>query len=96
MTRYALRPRARRDIEEIWDCSVAAWGVRQAENYVRQVQRSLEILANYPRLGRACDDIRPGYRKHPTGSHVVFYRIDEDGIEVVRILHQRMDFEPRL
>jgi toxin ParE1/3/4 len=50
-------------------------------------------LAADPRLGRTCDEVRPGYRKYPVGSHVVFYRIARGGIDVARILHQRMDFE---
>ncbi len=43
-------------------------------------------------IGRACDDVRPGYRKHAVGSHVLYYRlISGEIIDVVRILHQRMD-----
>ena len=41
---------------------------------------------------RPADDARQGYRKQPIGSHFVFYRITDVGpIEVMRILHQRMD-----
>jgi toxin ParE1/3/4 len=96
VTRYALRPRARRDIEDIWDYSAATWSVAKAEVYIRQIQRSLETLAADPRLGRTCDEVRAGYRKYPVGSHVVFYRVVEGEIDVVRILHQRMDFEQHL
>ncbi|MGD0634440.1 MAG: type II toxin-antitoxin system RelE/ParE family toxin [Beijerinckiaceae bacterium] len=93
MSRYVLRPRARRDIEEIWDYSEKNWNAGQAELYIRQIQRSLQLLANDPGLGRACDDLRAGYRKFPSGSHLIFYRILGEGLEVVRILHERMDFE---
>lgn len=92
MTRPALRPRAQRDIEDIWDYSAGRWSVAQAELYIRQIQRALETLAADPRLGRSCDEVRAGYRKYPVGSHLVFYRIVESGIDVVRILHRRMDF----
>jgi toxin ParE1/3/4 len=96
MTRYVLRPRAQRDIEDIWDYSAVTWSVAQAEVYVRQIQRFLETLAADPRLGRTCDEVRAFYRKYPVGSHVMFYRIVESGFDVVRILHQRMDFERHL
>lgn len=96
MTHYVLRPRAQRDIEDIWDYSAATWSVAQAEVYVRQIQQCLETLATDPRLGRKCDEIRAGYRKYPAGLHVVFYRIVDGGIDIVRILHQRMDFEQHL
>jgi toxin ParE1/3/4 len=53
-------------------------------------------VAADPHRGRCCDEIRPGYRKYPAGSHVLFYRLLPDGIDIVRILHRRMDFERHL
>jgi toxin ParE1/3/4 len=89
---YVLRPRAERDIEEIWDYSAETWGIGQAEIYIRKIQQSLTLLADDPRLGRPCEDIRAGYRKFRSGSHFVFYRLIKDGIDVVRVLHESMDF----
>jgi toxin ParE1/3/4 len=97
MTRYVLRPRARRDIENIWDYTAATWSQSQAEIYIRLIQRTLELLADDPRLGRAWDEIRAGYRKFRADSHIVFYRIiATSGIEVVRVLHESMDFEQHM
>lgn len=42
-------------------------------------------------MGSAAEDIRPGYRRFPHKSHVIFYTIRTDNLLVVRILHQRMD-----
>jgi toxin ParE1/3/4 len=44
-------------------------------------------------MGQDCSDIRAGYWKIPCGSHVLFYRLTAEGVDVVRILHERMDFE---
>jgi len=41
-------------------------------------------------LGRACDDIKNGYRRVERGKHVIIYRVEEYGIFVGRILHDRM------
>ena len=49
-----------------------------------------------PRIGRSAGAIRRGYRKHPCGSHVIFYREIAVGIDVVRILHRRMDVPRQL
>jgi plasmid stabilization system protein ParE len=49
-----------------------------------------------PLLGQACDDIRPGYRKPPIGSHMLFYVIRNEAIVVLRVLHQQMDVEDKL
>jgi toxin ParE1/3/4 len=96
MSRFTLSPRARADIEEIWDYTEARWSRDQAEIYVRQIKTAIENLAADPSRGRACDDVRAGYRKYPVGSHVAFYRVTPDGIDIVRILHGRMDFERHL
>ena len=53
-------------------------------------------LAERPSLGRSIDAVRLGYFKFPVASHVVFYRQNADGIDVIRILHKRMDLERQL
>lgn len=56
----------------------------------------LEQLAAGELQGVACDYIRQGYFKLTVGSHLAFFRDAPCGIEVVRILHQSMDFDRRL
>jgi toxin ParE1/3/4 len=41
-------------------------------------------------MGRACDAISSGLRRHEIGKHIVFYRLKPDGIRIVRVLHQQM------
>ena len=96
MTRCLLRPRAQRDLEEIWAYTARTWSPGQAETYIRQIQHGCGIIADDPRLGRPCDDIRAGYRKFKSGSHFLFYRPINDGVEIVRILHSSMDFNQHL
>ena len=92
----ATRVRDQADIEDIWDYTAERWGMGQAEDYIRLLQKAVETIARDPRRGRTCDDIRPGYRKYSVASHVLFYRLVKDGIDVVRVLHQRMDFGQHL
>lgn len=96
MSRYRLSPAAQADLEEIWDHSAERWGLDRAEGYIRDLQRSIERVAGDPAIGPICDDVRAGYRKIPSGAHVVFYREADDAVEVIRILHQRMDPDGRL
>lgn len=97
MTGYLLSPAAQRDLNEVWDYTARNWGTEQAERYILQIQDACEALVSGRRRGRAIDDIRPGYRKLPVRSHFLFYRNTDAGlIEVVRILHQRMDVGARL
>lgn len=91
MLGYVLSPLARTDLDEIWTHSVGQWSEAQAERYVRAIQSTIEVVVDNPGLGRACDDIRPGYFKILSGSHVIFYKRTRTKIDIVRILHQRMD-----
>jgi toxin ParE1/3/4 len=91
--RFVLKPRAPTDLDEIWDYTADRWGLDQAETYTRTLWRGIQTLANDTTLGREFNEVRAGYRQYPCGSHIVFYRLIDEGIEVVRILHERMDYE---
>lgn len=96
-SRYLLSPAAQADFEQIWDYTHERWGVDQAEAYLRELHHAIDRATANRRIGRACDEIRPGYRKLAAGSHTVFYRLTAEGVvDVVRILHQGMDVDRHL
>ena len=96
MARYVLSPRAQSDLDEIWNYTTRHWSVVQADRYILDLVGTIETAAANPRSGRACDEIRAGYFKLPSGSHVVFYKIVGEKIDVIRVLNQRMDFSRHL
>ncbi|QDP98193.1 type II toxin-antitoxin system RelE/ParE family toxin [Microlunatus elymi] len=91
MRSYRLTPAAVQDLSSIWDYTVERWDGGQAETYVNEIRAAVERLAESPDRGRACDEIREGYRRYGIGSHIIFYVVNQDSVDVVRILHQRMD-----
>ncbi len=96
MNRFVLSPRARGDLDGIWTYTANRWGPDQAERYLRRIAEAVELIAETPTLGRNCDHIREGYRKYSVGSYVLFYRAIDDMVDVVRILHQWMDYDRHL
>tara|TARA_R110001592_G_scaffold160768_2_gene393096 strand:- start:3552 stop:3719 length:168 start_codon:yes stop_codon:yes gene_type:complete len=48
-------------------------------------------LAQYPDFVRERSDIYNSARSFPIEKHIVFYQVSDNGIDVARILHQRMD-----
>ena len=94
--RLEFTPRARRDIEEIWEYSVEQFGLDKAEAYPRDIRRATSTVAEDPRRGLACDEIRSGYRKFSVGSHILFFRASANRVVIVRILHARMNFDRHL
>ena len=77
-------------MEALWLYSLAEWGRAQTEQYVDALTEAFDFLADSPNTGTACDHIRAGYRRFPVTRHVIYYRTTEYGIEVVRVLHDRM------
>jgi len=91
VTGYRLTPAAQRDLSSIWDFTRERWDTRQAETYLTEIRVAIERVAVDPERGRACDEIREGYRRYAIGSHLIFFVVSDAGVDVIRILHQRMD-----
>lgn len=91
MGQYRLAPGAQRDLSSIWDYTAERWDAHQAETDVLEIRSAIERIAEQPDRGRAIDEIRVGYRRYAIGSHLVFFIANDDGVDVIRILHQRMD-----
>jgi len=87
---YRLSPLAEIDLEEIWLYTLKNWSLDQAERYHGQIMTAIEGLAAGVKTGRPVT-IRAGYFKDPVGSHFVFYRQSVASLDVIRILHKRMD-----
>tara|TARA_A100000171_G_scaffold7094_1_gene5468 strand:+ start:1085 stop:1381 length:297 start_codon:yes stop_codon:yes gene_type:complete len=92
---YRISARAEVDLEEIWLYTQQRWSARQADTYIRDFLNVFAELASATRIGQKCD-IRDGYFKIGSGAHVIYYRHAGDAIEVVRILHGRMDVNRHL
>lgn len=86
-----LKPRAQQDIESIWDYTLEKWGIEQAKKYIRDLRDRLIELSQSPDMGQDIEEVRKGYYRFLIMSHVAFYKKQQRGIEVVRILHQSMD-----
>ncbi|WP_445425453.1 MULTISPECIES: type II toxin-antitoxin system RelE/ParE family toxin [unclassified Alishewanella] len=96
MVSYKLSSFAESDIKEIAAKTIDAWGKQQARLYAENLHNTMLMLANNPALGRMRDDIFAGTRSFPSGKHVIFYKPCKGGIDVARVLHQRMDILSQL
>ena len=93
---YTLSSAAQGDLERIWDHTVRHWGEAQAETCTRRIQAACEALSNDRLVGRSADDIRARNRKATVGSHMLYYRMQPDVVEIVRIPHRSTDTERHL
>jgi toxin ParE1/3/4 len=94
MSEVVLSPKAKADLSEIWDYTYSEWGVEQAEKYVRDIWTVMQEQTSDYTKSVDIGDVRKGYRKVRAGYHVIFFKVTRNGvIDVVRILHQKMDFD---
>lgn len=92
MKSFQLSVKAKSDLTDIAVFTQRRWGKEQRNTYLKQFDDTFRLLAEKPDIGKACDDIRSGYRKFPQGSHLIFYKQKtKQGIQIVRILHKSMD-----
>lgn len=97
MAIFTLTNKAKADLKSIAIYTQKKWGRQQRAIYLKQFDDSFHLLAATPNIGTQCDYVAAGYLKFPNTSHVIFYRqINDDQIEIVRILHKRMDVEWKL
>jgi toxin ParE1/3/4 len=86
-----IRPLARNDLMGIWQYTYEEWGIAQADSYLRAISQLINKLALSPKLGRSADDILSGIRKIHFRHHLVLYQTSQTKLEIVRVLHERMD-----
>ena len=91
-----LSPAAATDLRKIRQYTVEQWGLEQWLRYSDELDRRFEQLSKNPALGPVRDEIRPGLRSAPMGSHIVWYRMRVEDLEIVRVLHATMDPKMRL
>lgn len=91
MRSIILRPAAEADIDDIADYTLEQWGIEQARHYVGDLRRSIERLAVDGLRRPEETDLFPGVRRARSGHHFIFYLIDDERVDVVRVLHERRD-----
>lgn len=87
---YKLSNLAADDFSTIYEYSWRQFGPLQADKYTNELDLFLRLLAKNPLMGRDIHIIE-GVRRHDHGQHAIFYQMQNDGIFVVRILHQQMN-----
>ena len=93
---FRLTPAAQADLAKIWDYSVETWGLAQAESYIRDIESACRKLVGGVMVSRDAGHVRAGYRKARVGHHFLYFIVaDDGGIEIMRILHERMDVDSK-
>jgi toxin ParE1/3/4 len=82
---------AKQDLRDIWRGLAEYSGLDFADRTLTNIESKFQLLAQFPSSGRVRDELLAGLRSYPAGDFVIFYRILETTVEVVRVLHGRRD-----
>lgn len=97
MSEYVISEKAVEDINNIWIYTAEIWSVAQADRYYNLIYDEIEYIVNNFDMARDFGKIRESYKCSKVKSHLIFFKKDKTNeIEVVRVLHERMDIESRL
>ena len=97
MAKYHITNKAIIDLESIWNYTVETWSERQADLYYEMLISCCQHIADNPACGRSYDDIAEDLYGFIANKHIIFYRVvSQSEIEIVRILHGRMDLKNRI
>jgi toxin ParE1/3/4 len=64
-----------------------------ADRVLDEIEGKFDALGDFPEIGVARDDVRPGLRMLVSGAYVILYRVGADGVDIVRVVHGRRDLE---
>mgnify|MGYP003583067828 CR=1 FL=1 len=96
MGKYYLTNKAVEDLTDIWNYTFDEWSEKQADKYYLLLLDSCQEIAENPSLGRKYDSVAAKLLGYKSNQHILFYHIiSSNEIEIVRILHGRMDLKSK-
>lgn len=97
MAKVIFKQEAINDLNAIWNYTFEEWSENQADQYYSSLKFDCLQVGINPQLGKKYDGISQDLYGLPSGKHIIFYQQIDDGvIEIIRILHERMDITNRI
>jgi toxin ParE1/3/4 len=94
---FILSKKAVEDLSGIWDYTVHTWSETQADKYYYMLLGACQDLADGKAAARQYPELHTDIFGTRAAQHIIFFRrVAKDTIQVVRILHNRMDLRNRI
>ena len=82
--------RTEADLDEIW-LHIATDSLAAADRMIQRFEAAENRLAAFPQIGQGRPELAGGLRHWPVGNYLIFYRIDDDALTIVRVAHGARD-----
>jgi len=92
MKHHIISQPAIKDLEEILDY-FSSRDLEAGERFIKEFEKKCGYLADYPNMGRSFAYIKPSLRGLPLAGYIIFYRIIDNGIEIIRVVSGYRDLE---
>lgn len=86
MGKYKLSNVAKDDLIRIHHYGVRKFGIKQADKYFNSFFDNFEIIAERPLSFESVDFIKPGYRRCVSGEDSIYFRNEDDTVEIMTII----------
>ena len=96
ITKYRISEAAINDLDGIWEYTFLKWSKEQADRYHNLIINEIEFIAENISSGKPMNHIKDDYLVSYVKSHMIFFKRKEEIVEIIRILHQKMDIESNL
>jgi toxin ParE1/3/4 len=97
MAKYFLTNKAIQDLSEIYEYTYRYWSETQAEKYYLELIDFCQTLSENPNIGKVYHEINSDLLGFHIQKHIIFYKsIQNDEIEIIRILGGNMDLKNRI
>ena len=89
MANYKLSNIAKEDLIRIHHYGIQKFGVTQADKYFESFFEYFDNIARNPISFESVDYIKKGYRRCVCGSDSIYYRIENNQVEIMTIIGQQ-------
>ena len=86
MANYRLSNQAKSDLIRIHQYGIQKFGMNQADKYFETFFEYFDLIAKSPYSFESVDFIRAGYRRCVCGSDGIYYRIQNEIVEIMTII----------
>jgi toxin ParE1/3/4 len=86
MANFRLSNTAKEDLIRFHQYGVKKFGIRQADKYFNDFFESFELIVNQPYSFESVNYIKEGYRRCVSGSDSIYYRIENETVEIMTIV----------
>ncbi len=90
---YRLSPKALEDMEDIWRYTAENWSLEQADQYIDDLEKAIQLIVSMPLTARERMELNPPVRIHVHQTHLVVYTLGDKEVIILRVLGGRQNWQ---